>query len=92
MACEPEGRGLGDWGHTESMLDVASVTNKNGILQSLFPSSSLKSFKAGSWGPRTQRRQSHLWRHGLRKEERQRRKGGEGKERKKEGGEAGFHT
>lgn len=52
MGCELEGRGLGDCGHTESTLDVASVTNKNGILESLFPSSSLKSTKAGSWGPR----------------------------------------
>ena len=96
MGCEPEGRGLRDWGHTESMLDVASATNKNGILQSLFPSSSLKSAKAGSWGPKdTENAVSYLWRHGLRKKERERererRKGGKG-ERKKEGGRQGFHT
>lgn len=93
MGCEPEGRGLRDWGHTESMLDVASATNKNGILQSLFPSSSLKSAKAGSWGPKdTENAVSYLWRHGLRKKEREREREEERRQggKKERGREAGL--
>ena len=93
MGCEPEGRGLGDCGHAESMTDVASVTNKNGILESLFPSSSLKICQSWKLGAQEHREGivSYLWRHGLRKKERETeggRKEARGKERGREGGGA----